>query len=473
MKNVSILHISDIHKASDMSLDNLMHSLVRDRERWDEEGIRRPDYIVLSGDVIQGGETEADIAGQYAEAEVFLSNLCDEFLHGNRERMIIVPGNHDVSWPQSGNCMEEVEVNDTTIKLYRQHSEENPLRWKWDERKLFRINSKVNYARRFDRFVEFYNRFFKDIREFPANPEQEAYCIAFVEDKICFACFNSCSQNDHLNDAGSIHKDAIYSIDDELERCYGIGMLPIGVWHHNAYGDPFKSDYMSKAILDKLLEHHIKIGLFGHQHKSQIAEEYSDLLHPEGSREKMLLISSGTLFGGDSEQHKGIRRQYNIIEMELENGHADVSIHVREDENDDISSDDPYWRARNLLGGAIRYQVKTKEVSEGEILLRIDKNTRENSDFVYGIKALRSAGLKNEGARLMMNDYLTKLDSKAVLTILSEPEEENHCFLLIAAIDKEHDVEAFERLKNSRILQQSLKKDATLREQFMSLAKKF
>ena len=187
----------------------------------------------------------------------------------------------------------------------------------------------------------------------------------------------------------------------------------------------------------------------------------------------MLLISSGTLFGGDSEQHKGIRRQYNIIEMELENGHADVSIHVREDGNDDIFSDDPYWRARSLPGGAIRYQVKTKEVSEREILLRIDKDTREKKDYVYGIKALRSADLKNEGARLMMNDYLTKLDSKTILTILSEPEEENHCFLLIAAIDKEHDVEAFERLKNSQILQQSIEKDATLREQFMSLANKF
>ncbi len=53
-----------------MSLKTLLDSLIRDRERWEEEGIKHPDYIVLSGDVVQGGATEEIIAGQYVEAVV-------------------------------------------------------------------------------------------------------------------------------------------------------------------------------------------------------------------------------------------------------------------------------------------------------------------------------------------------------------------------------------------------------------------
>ena len=180
MKKVSILHISDIHKNAGVKLGSLLHSLIRDKERWEEEGIRLPDYIVLSGDVIQGGPTDAEIEAQYVEAEAFLSDLCKEFLDNHRERMIIVPGNHDVSWPHSGNCMDLEPITDDSIKLYREHK--HPLRWDWDGRLLYKIKDDGSYAHRFDKFIEFYNRFFDGIRAYPVNPELGAACIAFDND---------------------------------------------------------------------------------------------------------------------------------------------------------------------------------------------------------------------------------------------------------------------------------------------------
>ena len=475
MKKISILHISDIHKGADMSLKTLLQSLIRDSERWDEEGIRRPDFIVLSGDVIQGGPTEEEIAQQYQEAENFLSELCKVFLNDHRERLIVVPGNHDVSWPHSGKCMVPVEITPDIVKEYRQHSGKKNLRWDWDERQLFKVESPDGYSHRFDQFVSFYNRFFDGVYRYPAEPEREAMCIPFSDYNLCFACFNSCCNNDHLNDAGEISNEAIYSIDQELASCYKDGMLPIGVWHHNVYGDPYQSDYMSKTVLGKLSEHQIKIGLYGHQHQSQVAEEYSNLLIPDENKKRLLLISAGTLFGGDNEQHKGIRRQYNIIELDMENGKATVSIHVREDANPETSSDDPYWRPRTISGSdkAINYQVSFKKVSDDEKLRRIDEETRKSRDYVVGIKALRSSSIKTNAAHKMMRDYLGKLDGQEILTVLPEPETQDQCFLLIGIIDKEHDVEAFKRLANSPILQQALEKDALLRGEFMSLSEKF
>ena len=473
MNKVSILHISDIHKGAGMSLETLLNSLIRDRERWDDEGIRQPDYIVLSGDVVQGGATEEAIAEQYNEAEVFLAGLCKEFLDNHRERMIIVPGNHDVSWPFCDGCMEPVEVNPENVAQFCKHKDEDGLRWDWDNTSLFKVRSMTEYVHRFDRFVEFYNRFYAGIRQYPSHPELEAQCIPFDSDHICFACFNSCYLNDRLNDAGAIHKDAIYSIESELREYYNKGMLPIGVWHHNAYGGPYQSDYMSTEVLDKLLEHRIKIGLFGHQHKSQIAEEYSDLLISEENRKRLLLISSGTLYGGDSEQHRGIRRQFNIIELVMENGQATVLVHVREDENLDVASDDPFWKAKSMPDGVIKYHVKYKHVTDEEILRRIDDETRKKGDFVNGIMKIRFSGINNNDARKLIDVYLKMLDSKDLLSVLPEPETDNHCFLLIGAIVKEHDAEAFERLKNSEVLRQAVGKDKLLEEQFVSLSRKF
>ena len=471
---VSILHISDIHKGADMSLTTLLNSLVRDSERWDDEGIRQPDYIVLSGDVIQGGPTEEEIAQQYREAEGFLAELCNIFLNGHRERLIVVPGNHDVSWPYSGNCMVPVETTPERVKEYLRHNGKRDLRWNWEERQLSKIQSYSDYVHRFDQFVDFYNRFFDGIYTYPSDPEKAAMCIPLREHNLCFACFNSCCNNDHLNSAGEIHKDAIYSIDRELTTCFNQGMLPIGVWHHNAYGDPYQTDYMSKEVLDKLLEHRIKIGLFGHQHKSQVAEEYSDLLVPEEDRKRLLLISAGTLFGGDSEQHKGIRRQYNIIELDMENGQAIVSIHVREDGNNDVSSDDPYWRAKQLPGGAvITYHVRFKHVSDDEKLRIIDEETRKSGNYKRGIEALRASNIKNSFTQMMLDSYLRQLDDKDILSVLPEPETVNQCFFLIGVIDKEHDAEAYKRLASSPILQQALEKDTLLKEEFAKLSDKF
>jgi predicted phosphodiesterase len=473
MKKISILHISDIHKGEGMSLKTLLNSLIRDRERWEEESIKQPDYIVLSGDVVQGGATEEVIAAQYSEAESFLSDLCKEFLGNHRERMIIVPGNHDVSWPFCDSCMEPVEVTPENMVQYSKHKDEDGLRWEWSNTKLFKVRSMNEYVHRFDRFVEFYNRFYDGIRQYPSHPELEAQCIPFDSDHICFACFNSCYQNDRLNDAGAIHKDAIYSIESELRKYYNRGMLPIGVWHHNAYGGPYQSDYMSTEVLDKLLEHRIKIGLFGHQHKSQIAEEYSDLLISEENRKRLLLISSGTLYGGDSEQHRGIRRQFNIVELVMENGQATVLVHVREDENHDVASDDPFWKAKSMPDGVIKYHVKYKHVTDEEILRRIDDETRRNDDFVNGIMQIRFSGINNDDAHKLIDVYLKMLDSKDLLYVLPEPETDIHCFLLMGAIDKEHDAEAYERLKNSKVLHHAIEKDKLLEEQFICLSKKF
>lgn len=102
----SILHISDIHKSPDVDYDSLLQSLKRDLDSYTiNEGIEKPTFIVISGDLIQGAYTDDEINRQYKEVETFLSNLCDLYLGGNRTRCIMVPGNHDVNRRITKNCI--------------------------------------------------------------------------------------------------------------------------------------------------------------------------------------------------------------------------------------------------------------------------------------------------------------------------------------------------------------------------------
>ena len=105
---ISLLHISDLHRDPSHPLGNaaLLESLARDRERYTCEtpAIGAPDLVLVSGDVVTGvtptaSDATAKLEAQYVEASEFLSSLADEFLGGNRERIVIVPGNHDVSYP--------------------------------------------------------------------------------------------------------------------------------------------------------------------------------------------------------------------------------------------------------------------------------------------------------------------------------------------------------------------------------------
>jgi 3',5'-cyclic AMP phosphodiesterase CpdA len=114
-KSFSILHISDLHRspADPISNAELISALVGDRERYVNESPRipAPEAIVVSGDLIQGlplGTTdyETKLDDQYAVADEFLDELVKRFLDGDRSRVVIIPGNHDVDWNTALEAME-------------------------------------------------------------------------------------------------------------------------------------------------------------------------------------------------------------------------------------------------------------------------------------------------------------------------------------------------------------------------------
>jgi predicted MPP superfamily phosphohydrolase len=178
MAEVSILQISDLHRdpGNPIRNDVLLSSLENDRARYihtDDPIIRSPDIIIVSGDVIQGvlpgtADPATKLAEQYREALDFLGQLTDKVLAGDRRRVVIVPGNHDISACHFMDSVQRVDIapgrnREMVSQLF---SSESPLRWSWADFELFEIVDHAKYANRLAAFASFYQEFYAGSRTY-------------------------------------------------------------------------------------------------------------------------------------------------------------------------------------------------------------------------------------------------------------------------------------------------------------------
>ena len=203
----SILHISDLHRITSENVACVIASFEVEAEYYRAQQIPMPAFIVFSGDIVNGSNEEdslkakKEIQEQYRVASQFLAELCNIFLNGVRERVIIVPGNHDMSRYMSMASMTEIKGGDMTPLVNAIWEENTHIRWSWGSLSFHQITDENTYNTRFQDFIDFYNDFYKDSdshRVFPTDPERQSYIVDFKNQIITFACFNSCYHLDHL-----------------------------------------------------------------------------------------------------------------------------------------------------------------------------------------------------------------------------------------------------------------------------------
>jgi len=144
-----VLHISDLHRSREEPIDNdsLIAALLSDSDRYlgETPPVPQPGAIVVSGDLIQGVGIGAhkwvdSMLDQYRVAGVFLDQLAKRFLAGDRSKIIIVPGNHDVCWNTSFAAMERVPADQWPQNIQSALVEpDSDYRWSWRERALYRV----------------------------------------------------------------------------------------------------------------------------------------------------------------------------------------------------------------------------------------------------------------------------------------------------------------------------------------------
>lgn len=463
----SILHISDLHKDADASYDQLLASLEDDRVIWRNGNptILEPSFIVVSGDLVQGCELNMTkkaatemLDRQYAEVEAFLAALANRFLNGDRNRIIIVPGNHDVSRNASQRSMTYVDEKerDAVYKTFVSSRGKSCLyRWSWKDFSFCKIVKDDIYKERFDAYLSFYNRFYHGVREELKDCVDNVGIVEFPEFNITFACYNSCADLDHLNETGKISNVALYCKREELQDLYDNHRIIIGVWHHHIYGSPYFPNFMDRDVLRLLHKRHIQIGLFGHQHCIEVADEYKNIEEKGADSESILLISSGTLFGGRKQLTSGKPRQYNVIEIEQKNGEAQVRIHVREDESGD--KPDPSWKKHLVAqGNFIERIIYFKKKMVNDVIIEIDNAVRTGGNLKDGIIELQTllssqnTGTENQMILKFIDEYLQKLNANDeadfIIDRFNEPQNEVERANLLEAYISKNMIEEAQKL---------------------------
>lgn len=405
-KKYSILHISDLHKGENNDFGHLFASLCNDADSY-EKFIQKPEIIVVSGDLAEGSNGEgADkkIQKQYEEVEEFLNKLVDHFLSGDKSRIIIVPGNHDLYRGATINSMKVLSDNMRDVAKKHYFKGDSKYRWNWEDFHFYFIDNEKEYSSRFKFFVEFYNRFYNGIRIID-DCDMLNSIIELPKYNIAFATFNSCYRIDHLNQIGAINTSAIAAAQAKLSRAFKHGRFIVGVWHHNISGVPTQMNYLDPRVLHCLMDFHIQLGLYGHQHHTEALYEYHDVF----KQGKMTLISSGCLYGRGKSMPEGTHCQYNILEIEQSDNKATVTLHVREDET---AWEIPSWRKKQIEGrDSYSMEFNLPTIDYSRVLEDCISLAKVKGNYKEAIEILISIRNKEVTANKFIDEFLQKLSN--------------------------------------------------------------
>lgn len=324
----SVLHVSDLHRDPSDEVANgwLLDSLERDFDQLNEQdpNIIRPTLCIVSGDLVYGVRPNAEDAAkelkrQYDQAEEFLVGLADRFFCGDRERVVILPGNHDVCFDDVMGSVQKIEIPIEPERKAKLVDElfvpRSQLRWSWREMCFFKITNNERYRDRFRYFATIYDSFYQGRRTYSLAPEQQFDMFDFADLGFCVVALNSCFNNDPLRRAGAFHPNTLTEACRALRQTDRSGWLAAAAWHHNLVGGPTQDDYLDAGFLQLLIDAGASLGFHGHQHLPECFDERYRL---GPNPRKMTIISASTLCAEPRYLSPGVPRSYNVVELDTD-----------------------------------------------------------------------------------------------------------------------------------------------------------
>lgn len=444
----SILHISDLHRSNEEPVDNnsLLAALLTDRDRYNDETPDIPpvDAIIVSGDLIEGAALgrahwQDILRDQYRVAGEFLDHLTCRFLAGDRSKLIIVPGNHDVCWNTSLSAMVRVPDAESPSDVRNALiAPDSNYRWSWKERALFKITDPDSYNERMRSYWEFVDCFYTGVPLLKPIDRHRGYQLFELHDRsIVVAAFDSTSVNDCFSYSGAISRRAIGRCNLDLRDIPHSYRLRIAVWHHSIQGPPLRDDYMDIGQIHEMIGLGFQLGIHGHQHVATTTTHYIHL----SESQSMAVISSGSLCAGSKQLPRGINRQYNVIVVEDDLLHA--RIHVREmAEGEQFSrkSNGAFWQ------GFIRLSWKGGTDAMGRMVDTCKENARHTilqaEDALHSGDAqraidllMRAESLPSSHARRVAIEAAIKLQNWGLLSeLITQPHSTEEAVLLVSAL---------------------------------------
>lgn len=467
--NFSIIHISDLHRIRKENIECLMSSFEVEKNRYATEGLPPVQLIVVSGDIVNGSNekdgivAKQEIQEQYAVASLFLNELCDLFIGreaADRLRVIIVPGNHDMSRYMSKISMEKIDNDDIGTLSDSLWTNNTDIRWNWGDLHFHKITDWQKYNKRFDDFMEFYNGFYQGQRYYPTDPDRQSDLIDIPELNLSLACFNSCYRLDHLRHSGYISPRSLSQLTRPLLCAKNLGRLIIGVWHHHTHGLPNENNYLDYSILENMVQNGITLALHGHQHISGIVNEYKDVF----SDAKLNLISAGTLYGNSDDLPIGKVRQYNLLTVSMKETESIITLYSIEDTTP--LNEMPSWEP-GVIGRSKKasypltiqmdpVQQISEESNLQEQINQINLLVERSGDILKGVELLEKLDQSNPLVRKFLLDYLDRSGMhEKICSVFQKPQNVVEAIAAIDSCLKIKNIQLLRRILDSDIVKSS------------------
>lgn len=338
-KSINILHLSDLHLESVSQAQIFRTQLESDLKK--ELKIGHLDYLVISGDV-----SGHSIEMEYSAAFSFVDGFVKHF-GLNPDRIIIVPGNHDINWDISESSYELISKRKLPSGIPAEKCIDAG-----DAGTAVRNDEKYK-----ERFSQFNNHFYHKIysnSEYPQNYEQQTQIFERNEDNIFFLGLNSCWQIDHhFTNRVSINNTALALALEKLQDEKYNHWLKIMVCHH----PPTGKEMLEDSFMEQLAVNGFQICLHGHIHESK-----ENSFKYDKNRE-IRIIGAGTFGASAKEQVPGIPLQYNLLTLNPQNG--EMIVHTRKKEKKDGSwSGDARWGDKNHPEPSYTFHIKNIQITD-------------------------------------------------------------------------------------------------------------
>ncbi|MFZ2488464.1 MAG: metallophosphoesterase [Anaerolineae bacterium] len=288
MDELAILHLSDIHLGTHTQAQVYCSQLETDL--LDGLGQKSLDYLVLNGDMADKANP-----GEYDAALWLVERLMKQF-QLTPDQIIVVPGNHDVSYIQSRRAYSRF--------VFDPVADEDEAK-----RSIVQANGRAicddetAYEARLEPFADFYQKVRQSTYSLSRN--QQAIVQVFPEHKLLFLSLNSAHEVDHFyQQRASIFAPALAHGLDQISADYK-DWLKIAVWHH-PLGGP---EAMNTEFMQQLAVRGFQICMHGHIHEA--IEDY----HKFDDRLGLRVIGAGTFGAPVRQQTTSIPLQYNLITL--------------------------------------------------------------------------------------------------------------------------------------------------------------
>jgi predicted MPP superfamily phosphohydrolase len=295
MTSITWLHLSDLHmRASEFSdaldQDIVLDNLFVDIKKQIEENELKPDLIFFSGDIAHSGK-----AKEFETAAIKLFNPLLEITGVEKDKLFIVPGNHDVDWER----IDPIVAAGMREELKSRRNINEFLGPRGDRRSAFRKFD--DYAK----FVESYfggSFIFDDTKYFyTRRVELSGYVIGILG--LNSSWMSACHKNasGRAQDKGNLLLGEIQlrqALDDTDGVDYRIVIL-----HHPL---EWLNEEVERFQIERQIEAKCNFILHGHWHDSQFYEKKSN----SGD---IIYIPTGALYQGVDYPNG-----YNLVQFDLD-----------------------------------------------------------------------------------------------------------------------------------------------------------